>query len=250
LPLFLFGGGTNLLVGDGGIRGIVLALGRPFRRTRWSETADGMRVYAGAAARFAALVRAAARRGLSGLEFAEGIPGSLGGGLRMNAGAFGGEISQVLHAVHGIDAGGDECRLQSASLRHGYRFYDLPAGFVVTALEFDLRRDTREAIAARIATARRRRGEHQPSGHPCAGSVFKNPPGASAGRLIESVGLKGRRVGDAMVSPRHCNFIVNMGAARAGDVRRLMEEIEQTVWRERAVRLVPEIRLVGDWGSG
>lgn len=246
-PLVVFGGGTNVLVSDRGIRGIVFYLGAPFRRFEWSRGDGRTSVRAGGGARFAKLVSEAARRGLSGLEFAEGIPGSTGGGLLMNAGAFGGEIANVLDSVEGVDPCGSDCTLARSALRFGYRFFDLPAGFIVTHVTLTLAPGESAAIRARIADARRRRKAHQPLGWPNAGSVFKNPPGEFAGRLIESIGLKGRRLGGAMVSPQHANFIINADHATAADVKRLMEQIADSVWQERAVRLVPEIKLVGEW---
>jgi UDP-N-acetylmuramate dehydrogenase len=244
VPLVIFGGGTNVLVSDNGIRGLVVKLGRPFAVIDWR---DGGQVRVGAAAPFKKLVTEAAARGLSGLEFAEGIPGSIGGGLLMNAGAFGGEIAQALVAVHGVDQREGVQVLPRTALRVGYRFFDLPPGFVVTHVDFALRPDDPVAIRARIGDAKQRRERHQPLGWPNAGSIFKNPPGAYAGRLIESAGLKGRRVGGAMVSERHANFIVNVDRATAADVRRLMDEIADTVWKANAVRLTPEIKLVGEW---
>lgn len=248
LPFVVFGGGTNVLVSDAGIRGLVVKLGRPFAELRWQARKEGVAVSAGAAARFRRLVTAAARRGLSGLEFAEGIPGSIGGGLLMNAGAFGGEIADVLEGVTGVAWAEGERHLARSDLRFGYRFFDLPGGFVVTHVHFLLRPDLPEAIQERITEARRRRSAHQPLGLPNAGSIFKNPPGAFAGRLIEAAGMKGRRVGGAMVSERHANFIVNVGAATAAEVKQLMDEIADRVWKQSQIRLVPEIKLLGEWG--
>lgn len=247
LPLMIFGGGTNVLVSDRGIRGIVIRLGRAYNTLEWLPHGNVTRLRAGGATRFKKLVTGAARRGLTGLEFAEGIPGSLGGGLLMNAGAFGGEIATVLDAVVGVHPEHGEQRLTKGELRFGYRFFDLPAGFVVTHVEFTLQPGDRGEIEARIADARRRREAHQPLGLPNAGSVFKNPPGHHAGKLIDSLGLKGARVGGAMVSERHANFIVNTGNASARDVRELMRQIAEAVWAEKGVRLVPEIKLLGEW---
>lgn len=247
LPLMIFGGGTNVLVSDAGVRGIVMNLGRPFTAIEWTPDDTCTRVYAGGAARFKRLVTDAARRSLSGLEFAEGIPGSIGGGLLMNAGAFGGEIASVIESVRGVDPTSGSCTLPRDTLRFGYRYFELPRGFVVTGVDFVLRPDTPEAINARIADAKRRREAHQPLGLPNAGSIFKNPPGKHAGRLIESAGLKGRRIGGAMVSERHANFIVNVGEATAAEVKQLMDEIAQSVLQHDAIELIPEIKLLGDW---
>jgi UDP-N-acetylmuramate dehydrogenase len=247
LPLVVFGIGTNVLVSDRGVRGIVVKLGRAFHQFDWRAEDGCVRVRAGAAAPFKKLVTDAVARSLGGLEFAEGIPGSIGGGLLMNAGAFGGEIANVVDGVVGVDLERGEHRLPRSALRFGYRRFDLPAGLVVTHVDFVLQPDDPNAVRDRVAHAKRRRDAGQPLGWPNAGSIFKNPPGEFAGRLIESVGFKGRRIGDAMVSEQHANFILNVGEAKAADVKRLMEEIADGVWRERAVRLVPEIKLVGDW---
>jgi UDP-N-acetylmuramate dehydrogenase len=248
VPLTVFGTGTNVLVSDRGVRGIVLKLGKPFARLEWSADGGRTRVRAGAALAFKKLVVEAARRDLGGLEFAEGIPGSIGGGLLMNAGAFGGEISNVVDGIVGVDAKSGERFLSRSSLHFEYRRFDLPPGLVVTHVDFLLAADDGAAIRARMADAKRKRDAHQPLGWPNAGSVFKNPPGHYAGRLIESLGLKGRRVGGAMVSEQHANFILNVGGATAADVKRLMDEISAAVWEQKAVRLAPEIKLVGDWG--
>lgn len=249
LPLAVLGIGTNVLVSDRGVRGVVVKLGRALGRLEWRAAPGGaQQVRAGAAAPFKKLVLDAAARGLTGLEFAEGIPGSVGGGLLMNAGAFGGEISSVVTGIAGVHPHEGERDYPREALRFGYRRFDLPAGLIVTHVALALAPGEPEAIAAKMAHAKRLRDAHQPLGHPNAGSIFKNPPGQHAGRLIETAGLKGRRVGGAMVSDRHANFIVNVGAATAADVKQLMDEVADTVWRAHAVRLVPEIKLVGEWG--
>jgi len=247
VPVFVLGGGTNLLVSDRGVRGIVIKLGRPFAAIEWQPNGTGTRVRAGAAVPFKKLVTEAVQRSLAGLEFAEGIPGSLGGGLLMNAGAFGGEIAQVIEAIETVEATAGVRRFARAELHFGYRRFDLPRGLVVTRLEFRLASGDANAIRARLQDCKRRRETHQPLGYPNAGSIFKNPPGQYAGRLIEEAGLKGRRLGGAMVSEQHANFIVNVGGATATDVRALMNEITERVWQKRAVRLQPEVKLVGEW---
>jgi len=249
LPLWVLGGGTNILVSDRGVRGIVVHLGRPLATLAWCAEESRSAVRAGAAASVKRLVTESIERDLTGLEFAEGIPGTIGGGLLMNAGAFGGEISAVVESVEGVDAGGGLHRLPRGALRFAYRRFDLPTGFVLTHVEFVLRRGARDAIRAARADAKRRREAHQPLGYPNAGSIFKNPTGHYAGRLIEAVGLKGHRHGGAMISDRHANFIVNVGGATAADVRTLMAEAAQRVLALNGVRLEPEIKLVGDWGA-
>jgi UDP-N-acetylmuramate dehydrogenase len=241
--LTILGGGSNMLVGDGGIRGVVVKLGRGFRRVVW----DAPCVEAGAAVQLGRLARDAAERGLAGLEYAEGIPGTVGGALFMNAGAYGGEVSDTVDEVEGVDATGAVRRLPRASLAFVYRRTVLPAGFLVTAVRFRLRPEAQTAVQARLAQARDRRTASQPHGQANAGSIFKNPPGDFAGRLVEAAGLKGTRVGGARISEQHGNFIVNEGAAHATDVQALMQEAQRVVWERNGVWLEPEVRLVGSW---
>jgi len=247
VPLSVLGIGTNVLVSDRGVRGIVLKLGRALGEFRWQTEGETARVRAGAAAPFKKLVVDAAARSLTGLEFAEGIPGSIGGGLLMNAGAFGGEMSDVVEAVGVVHPDEGEIELPRRELRFGYRRFDLPRERIVTWVDFVLRAGDPAAVRARMEEAKRKRDAHQPLGLPNAGSIFKNPPGTHAGRLIDSAGLKGRRVGGAMISERHANFIVNLGNATASDVKALMDEVSEVVWQSNQIRLVPEIKLVGDW---
>jgi UDP-N-acetylmuramate dehydrogenase len=243
----LLGGGSNVLVGDGGIRGVVVKLGRGFSAIDWAETAAGPRARAGAAVQLGRLARAAVARGLSGLEYAEGIPGTVGGALFMNAGAYGGDLSGVVDAVEGVVPGGGCVELRGDGLRFRYRRAELPRGFVVTAVAFALTRDEADAVRVRMNEARRRRLAGQPQGNPSAGSIFKNPNGDFAGRLIEGAGLKGTRAGRARISDRHANFIVNEGGARAADVKALMEVAQREVWERSGVWLEPEVQLVGSW---
>ena len=247
LPLFVLGGGTNILVSDRGVRGVVVRLGRALACLDWCANGSGLHARAGAALSLKRLVTEAIARDLSGLEFAEGIPGTVGGGLLMNAGAFGGELGNVVEYVDGVDVHGDLQRFPRSALRFGYRRFDLPPGFIVTHLDFLLQPGEPAAIHAKRDDAKRRRAAHQPLGHPNAGSIFKNPPGEYAGRLIDAVGMKGQRHGGAMVSEQHANFIVNVGGATAADVRALMIEAARRVWEAKGVRLEPEIKLVGDW---
>jgi UDP-N-acetylmuramate dehydrogenase len=249
LRLFVLGGGTNVLVSDRGVRGVVLHLGRPLTVLQWRSNGAGQHVRTGAAVPLKKLVTEAVARDLTGLEFAEGIPGTVGGGLLMNAGAFGGEIADVVESIEGVDAHGESRRLPRGSLRFRYRHFDLPAGFIVTHLEFFLCAGDRTTIRVKCNEAKRRREAHQPLGYPNAGSIFKNPPDDFAGRLVEAVGMKGLRRGNAMISQQHANFIVNLGGAAAADVRMLMVEAARRVWEAKRIRLEPEIRLVGDWGE-
>ncbi len=243
VPAFCLGTGTNILISDRGVRGLVIRLGASFREIHF----DGCRVRAGAAAQFGELVAQAVARGLAGLEFGEGIPGSVGGALIMNAGAFGGELAPVVNTVRGAQRDGTLRTLARDEIGFAYRRSVLPPGFMVAAVEFDLVAGDREALQAKVADLKARRAARQPQGVPNAGSIFKNPPGNFAGRLLESCGLKGERIGGAAFSERHANFIVNLGGARAGEVRALMDLARARVEQQTGVKLEPEVKLVGEW---
>jgi UDP-N-acetylmuramate dehydrogenase len=243
VPVFCLGSGSNLLVSDRGIRGLVLRLGAGLA----SISIDGRAVSAGAAVQFRALVETVVECGLAGLEFGEGIPGTLGGGLVMNAGAFGGEIARVVTLVHGVTERGERRSLTNEEIGFAYRRSALPRGFVITRIEFALEPGDREALWTRVLTLRERRTARQPSDYPNAGSVFKNPAGDFAGGLLERVGLKGMRVGGAAFSCHHANFIVNLGTARADHVRRLIELARGKVKEATGVLLELEVKLVGEW---
>jgi UDP-N-acetylmuramate dehydrogenase len=243
VPGFCLGSGTNLLVSDRGMRGLVIKLGAGFARVEL----DGYDVRAGAAAQFGELARTTAERGLAGLEFGEGIPGSVGGGLVMNAGAFGGELACVVTAVRGIDANGQQRVLARHEVGFAYRRTALPPGFVITRVDCTLAPGDREKLRARVTEIHAKRMSRQPDGVPNAGSVFKNPPGSFAGRLLEAAGLKGECRGGAAFSTQHANFIVNLGGARAGEVRTLIELARERVKASAGVWLEPEVRLVGEW---
>lgn len=243
----VLGNGSNLLVPDQGLRGTVLRLGGIYRGFELLHAADG-----GAVARIgagllntAALARAN-RVALAGLGCLAGVPGTLGGAVAMNAGTALGEIEAVLVAIEGLDAEHRRVRLSRAELSMGYRDGGLPAGFVVTFVEVALRPDYGQEKAQIEAHLARRRAT-QPLDQPSCGSVFRNPPGDHAGRLIESVGLKGWSAGQAQISPKHANFIVNLGGATATDVMRCIRKAWDTVRAETGVSLVPEVHVVGEW---
>jgi len=240
---FCLGAGTNLLVSDRGIRGLVVRLGDGFRHV----DIDGLHVTAGGAVDFGHLVETVVERGLAGLEFGEGIPGTVGGGLVMNAGAFGGEMAKVVTRVHGVAGDGERRALSPQDVKFSYRRTDLPRGFVITRVDFELRVGDRTMLDERMMDLRSKRAARQPRDIPNAGSVFKNPPGDFAGKLLEGAGLKGLRHGGAQFSEQHANFIVNLGGACADDVRTLMEMARRTVAAHSGVWLEPEVRLVGDW---
>ena len=240
---FCLGRGTNLLVSDRGIRGLVIRLGEGFNKI----SIDDVRVTAGAGVDFGALVETVVECGLEGLEFGEGIPGTVGGGLVMNAGAFGGEIARVVILVHGVTAEGKARALTPEEVNFAYRRTNLPPHFVISRVDFELRHGDRDQLRARVMDVRAKRAMRQPRGVPNAGSIFKNPPGSFAGRLLDAAGMKGRRIGDAGFSEQHANFIVNLGAARAADVHALIELARVKVKDSSGVLLEPEVRLVGDW---
>jgi len=247
VPYFLLGGGTNILVSDKGVRGVVIKLGEGFNYSRWEEREGAAHARVGAARPLGRFVREAVGKGYGGVEFAEGIPGSAGGGLLMNAGAFGGELSRVVAAVSGVCPQGTAVRLPGEKLGFAYRRTALPAGLIVTEIEFRLQPQQPGVLTAAMLEAQRKRQQTQPHGYPNAGSIFKNPPRAYAGRFIEAAGLKGLGCGGARVSEQHANFIVNTGGASAVEVRRLMTQIQQAVWQKNRLWLEPEVRLVGEW---
>jgi UDP-N-acetylmuramate dehydrogenase len=245
--VFFLGGGTNLLVSDRGARGVVVKLGRPFDFVEWQLADAEPRLRVGAAVPFKRLVMQTVAEGLAGLEFGEGIPGTVGGGLLMNAGAFGGEIGRVVDAIEAVTDRGEHVILPRDQLGFAYRRLELPTRAIVTAVQLRLTHGEPAVLAATIREAKARRDRLQTKGHPNAGSIFKNPPGTPAGKLLEAVGLKGARLGNAMVSLRHANFIVNLGGARAADVKGLMDLAARVVRQRLGVELEPEVRLVGDW---
>jgi UDP-N-acetylmuramate dehydrogenase len=246
----LLGNGSNVLISDRGFRGAVLRLADDFKKIEWHEEASEIRVLAGAAAAVTQLVRQAVRRGYTDIEFAEGIPGSVGGALVMNAGAYGCEFEKVVDHVVGVARGGAAIRLTRTEMTFAYREAHLPAGMIVTRVALRLHKAEAARASSNVRELVTRRKSSQPSGYPNSGSMFRNPPGDFAGRLIEAAGLKGRRMGQSQISDRHANFIVNLGGAKASDVRRLMEVARSEVRRRFGVELVPEVKFIGEWSPG
>jgi len=242
-PLFWLGLGSNVLVRDGGIRGTVVHLGSSLAGLGRAG-GDAVRAEAGVAC--PKVARFAARAGLAGAEFMAGIPGTVGGALAMNAGAFGGETYDIVDEVETVTRAGALRRRPGAALAPGYREVALPPGEWFVAARFRLAPGARGEGEARIRELLRRRGETQPLRARSCGSVFRNPPGDFAARLIEASGLKGAREGGAEVSRKHANFILNAGDARAADVEALMARVVARVRREHGVTLVPEVRVVGE----
>jgi UDP-N-acetylmuramate dehydrogenase len=242
VPIHFIGLGSNLLVRDGGIRGVVISMhGTLDALDRLSETT----VRAGAGVACARLARQCIRWGLGPAEFFAGIPGTLGGALAMNAGAFGGETWQHVRAVDTIDRSGRTRRRAPSEYRVGYREVVAPAPgewFIAAELGFERRAGAHES---EVRTLLARRKASQPIGEWSCGSVFTNPPGDHAARLIEASGLKGFRIGGASVSEKHANFIINHGQARAADLERLIGHVRAEVERQHGVALNPEVRIVG-----
>jgi UDP-N-acetylmuramate dehydrogenase len=243
--LTLLAAGTNVLVKDGGIRGMVLSLAGDFE----AYSISGSKVRAGAAMNLALLARKTALAGLQGLEWAVGIPGSLGGALVMNAGAHGGEMKQVVRSV-GLVLDGKPGTWPAEACGFAYRhsrFKDMPHGsLVLTWAEMELKPAPVEELKLRMDEALAKRKASQPMGIPNAGCVFKNPEGDSAGRMIEACGFKGRRHGGAEISPVHANFVVNTGGAKASDVLDLMEEARAAVKARFGVTLLNEVLVLGE----
>lgn len=241
-PLLWIGLGSNLLVRDGGFHGTVVST---FGGVGALDMLDERTLRAEAGVPCAKVARFMTRHGLTGGEFLAGIPGSMGGALAMNAGAFGGETWQYVVAVETIDRRGERRVRKPADYEIGYRHVLGPTDewFVAAHLRFPP--GDSAAAQARIKALLERRAATQPTNQPSCGSVFRNPPGDHAARLIEVCGLKGRCIGKACVSGKHANFIVNTGGARAADIEALIEQVRDTVEREQGVRLIPEVRIVG-----
>ncbi|MBI5237171.1 MAG: UDP-N-acetylmuramate dehydrogenase [Deltaproteobacteria bacterium] len=242
-PFLVLGAGTNLLVRDGGIRGIVINMSEGFKDITWQEDEKAV---IGAGLKLSEAVSQCRERGLSGLEFAAGIPGTVGGAVMMNAGAYGHEMKDIVEGVEVIGKKGQKGFLPKSELGFSYRKSEIPKGAVVIRAHMRFKRASPEEIRERIREYTEKRKAAGKVSFPNAGSVFKNPEGKFAGRLIEEVGLKGERSGDAQVSEVHANYIVNIGMARAKDVLSLMALIRDRVYSQKGVVLEPEIKVVGE----
>jgi UDP-N-acetylmuramate dehydrogenase len=245
-PYLIIGRGTNLLVADKGFRGLIIEN----RCLDFTLDTESHSVHAEAGVPFALLARKTANHGLAGLEWAVGIPGTVGGAVVNNAGAYGGTVADVLSGVTILDQRGQIRELPPEELKLGYRTSRFKeqgfGGEAVLSTDFLLSPESTKVLTERMARYDSLRRADQPR-KPSAGSVFKNPPGLSAGQLIEQAGLKGKRIGDAQVSPRHANFIVNLGSAKAIEVLDLIKLIRQEMWHRFGVELELEIELVGEW---
>jgi len=241
VPLTVIGVGSNLLVRDGGVSGIVVRLGRAFAKTR----VRGDILKAGAAAMDMHVAKAAQKEGVSGLEFLIGVPGTIGGALCMNAGAYGREIKDVLEHAHAVDRYGHAHEFKAADFDFRYRSSAIDPGMIFLSASFHVKNDDPELIQERMNAITDARQESQPIGVRTGGSTFKNPEGQKAWELIEAAGCRGLRMGDAQVSEKHCNFLINLGNATASDLEMLGEEVRAQVADKTGVTLEWEIRRIG-----
>lgn len=251
IPWMIIGNGSNLLVSDKGIRGVVFQIFKTMDSVRFEPAGNGaVRAVAGAGILLSRLARAIAGEGLSGFEFASGIPGTFGGAVTMNAGAYGGEMQMLIDEVTVLTADGHIRTLKQGELDFGYRTSIIQKEkMIVLEAALRLKTGNREKIMARIEELSVRRREKQPLEYPSAGSTFKRPEGYFAGKLIEDCGLKGFCVGKAQVSLKHSGFVINTGGATAEDVLGLIRHIQSVVYERFGVTMEPEVRIVGDFGA-
>ena len=239
---YVIGNGSNLLVGDKGYPGVILQISDACQQIE----AEGNRLQVQAGAALSKVALFAMERGLEGLEFAAGIPGTVGGGVVMNAGAYGGEMKQVVESVRVLSSEGEILTLDNDTMEFGYRTSIIRnRNFTVLSVTFRLREGNREEIRARIEDFQKRRMEKQPLNYPSAGSTFKRPEGYFAGKLIMDAGLRGFQIGDARVSDKHCGFVVNVGKATARDVTDVIEEVQEKVRERFGVSLEREVIYLG-----
>ncbi len=245
VPVTVIGVGSNLLVRDGGVPGVVIRLAGPFA----AVTVEGRVVTAGAAALDLTVAMTALESGIAGLEFLSGVPGTIGGALRMNAGAFGGEMKDVTLAATALDRAGKVQALDPTGLGFGYRHCGVPDSWIFLAATMEGRPGDKDAIAARMAEIRTAREAAQPTRARTGGSTFANPAGAKAWELIDRAGCRGLKMGGAMISDKHCNFLINTGDATAAELEDLGEEVRRRVRDSSGVELHWEIRRIGVRGG-
>ncbi|KEO83179.1 UDP-N-acetylmuramate dehydrogenase [Tumebacillus flagellatus] len=247
IPWYVIGKGSNLLVRDGGWRGVVIKLADNFS----DLSIQGNTLTAQGGRSFVSAAHHAIRQGYSGLEFATGIPGTVGGAVMMNAGAHGGEVKDVLIECHVLSPEGDVLRLTHADLKFDYRYSVLKdRPMIVLDASFQLGTGDAEEMSEKVRNWAKRRQSTQPLSLPSCGSVFRNPEGTHAGFLIQEAGLKGTRIGGAQISELHGNFIVNIGGATAADVLALIDLVQRTIFERTGHELHPEVRIVGDDSIG
>ena len=244
IPYFILGNGSNLLVGDGGYRGAVIQI----YKNMSAVTVEGTEITVQAGALLSSVAAAAKNAALTGFEFAGGIPGTMGGAVVMNAGAYGGEMKDVLTEVTVMDEEGEIVTLPADKLELGYRTSIIKtAGYIVLEAKLQLKEGTPEVIRETMKDLTIRRTTKQPLEYPSAGSTFKRPEGYFAGKLIMDSGLAGYQVGGAQVSEKHCGFVINAGGATARDVRTLMDNVRDIVYKKYGVTLEPEVKFLGDF---
>lgn len=242
LPYYVIGNGSNLLVSDDGFRGAVIRIGKEMSDIRF----EGNQVIAKAGASLAFLAMEVCKRGLTGFEFATGIPGALGGAVAMNAGAYGGEMAQILKSAVVLDHKGEIRELSLEELELGYRTSVIQKeDYIVLEACMEFQPGDPNDINSKCAELKKSREEKQPLEYASAGSTFKRPEGHFAGKLIMDAGLRGCSVGDAQISEKHCGFLINRGAATAKDIVQLMKQVQETVYSQYGVKLEPEVRLLG-----
>ena len=243
IPWTVIGNGSNLLVGDGGIRGVVLEIGK-----QMSEISiEGTKITAGAGAMLSAIASKAAAQELTGLEFASGIPGSIGGAVVMNAGAYGGEMKDVLASVDVLTQDLEIKTIPAAELNLGYRCSSIPEkGYIVLGATLQLKKGNAAEIRGRMAELAEQRRAKQPLQYPSAGSTFKRPEGYFAGKLVQDAGLKGKTIGGAQVSEKHSGFLINIGGATAQDILDLIAFCQKEVKDKFGVTLETEVKIVGE----
>lgn len=242
IPFMVLGKGTNLIVRDKGVRGWVIRLTQGMNKVRM----DGNIVEAEAGLSLQRLVQFSIEKGLTGLEPFSGIPGSVGGGLAMNAGAWGVELKDVLLSITVMKEDGEVIERPSSKMKFSYRRSGLPPSWVILQGRFQLKKGKKDEVLERVKSYSEIRKRTQPLDYPSAGSIFKNPKEGPAGKWIEEVGLKGFRMGQAMVSDRHANFIINLGKATAEEVIHLIERVEKKVYQEKGISLKREVKVIGE----
>jgi UDP-N-acetylmuramate dehydrogenase len=241
MPVTAVGAGSNLIVRDGGVPGVVIRLGRPFGNV---TVEAGDRVVAGAAMLDVMVAREAQKAGLAGLSFLSGIPGTIGGALRMNGGAYGGETKDILIEARGVDRAGNLRTFSNAEMGFSYRHCSVPEDVIFTTAVFQGRPGDADTIAAEMADIKSKREASQPRNR-TGGSTFKNPPGHNAWKVIDEAGCRGLTVGGAQVSELHCNFLINLGNATAADIETLGEAVRARVKEKSGIEMEWEIRRIG-----
>lgn len=244
VPYSFIGNGSNLLVGDKGIRGVVIEMTEPMGNIE----VQGTRITAQAGAMLSKIANTAASNGLGGMEFAAGIPGSVGGAVVMNAGAYGGEMKDIIERVYVLDENGAQLELDRDALDLGYRHSCIPdKKYIVTKVVLELVPRDEAEIRSKMKELNEKRAEKQPLQYPSAGSTFKRPEGYFAGKLIMDAGLRGYQVGGAQVSEKHCGFVINKGDATAADICQLMQDVADKVQAQFGVVLEPEVKMIGEF---